>query len=85
MWAVAFLAVGIGVCRLLPEFDGLARLTLVVALTGIAGYLAFLMTIDIPMYLNRWRAGVVDGRNLLGLLEGMRDATTRWVVAHDFA
>jgi hypothetical protein len=70
---------------LLPEFDGLARLTLVVALTGIAGYLAFLMTIDIPMYLNRWRAGVVDGRNLLGLLEGMRDATTRWVVAHDFA
>jgi hypothetical protein len=79
------LAVGVGVCRLLPEFNGLVRLTLVVALTGIAGYLVFLMTIDIPMYLNRWRAGLVAGRKLLGLLEGMRDATTRWVVTHDFA
>jgi hypothetical protein len=85
IWAVAFLAVGVGVCRLLPEFNGLVRLTLVVALTGIAGYLVFLMTIDIPMYLNRWRAGLVAGRKLLGLLEGMRDATTRWVVTHDFA
>jgi hypothetical protein len=85
LWAVAFLAVGIGVCRLLPEFDGLARLALIVATTGIAGYLAFLMTIDIPMYLKRWRSGLVDGRKRLGLFEGVRDVSTRWVVSHDFA
>jgi hypothetical protein len=85
IWAVAFFAVGIGLCRLLPEFDGPVRLVIVVAIMGIVAYLAFLMTVDVPMYLNRWRAGLADGSKLLRPLEGLRDVSTRWVVSHDFA
>src|SRR3982075_2546037 len=85
IWAVAFFIVGIGLCRLLPEFDGPARVVLIIAIIGIAGYLAFLMTIDVPMYLGRWRAGVADGSKHLGPLEGLRDVSTRWVVTHDLA
>jgi len=85
IWAAAFLVVGIGLCWLLPEFDGLVRLALVVAIIGIAAYLAFLITIDIPMYLDRWRDGPADGSKVLSPLEGLRDASTRWVVTHDFA
>jgi hypothetical protein len=85
LWAVAFFVVGLGLCRLLPEFDGPVRLALVVAIIGIVGYLAFLMTVDVPMYLKRWRAGLADGNTLLGLYEGLRDVRTRWVVTHDFA
>src|SRR5262245_35268939 len=85
IWAVAFLVVGIGLCRLLPEFDGLVRLGLVVAITGIAAYLAFLIAVDVPMYLNRWQDGLAAGSKVLGPLEGLRDASTRWVVTHDFA
>jgi hypothetical protein len=85
IWAVAFFIVGIGLCRLLPEFDGEVRVVLVVTIIGIAGYLAFLMTIDVPMYLSRWRAGVADGSRLLRPLEGLRDVSTRWVVTHDLA
>jgi hypothetical protein len=85
IWAVAFLLVGIGLCRLLPEFEGLARLGLVVAITGIAAYLAFLIAFDVPMYLNRWRHGLAAGDKVLSPIEGLRDASTRWVVTHDFA
>ena len=85
IWAVAFLLVGIGFCRLLPEFDDLVRSGLVVAILGIAVYLAFLITIDVPMYLSRWRDGLADGGKALSPLEGLRDASTRWVVTHDFA
>jgi hypothetical protein len=85
IWAVAFLVVGIGLCRLLPEFDGLVRISLLVAIAGIAGYLSFLMTIDVPMYLGRWQAGLADGRKLLRPLEGLHDVSTRWVVTRDFA
>lgn len=85
IWAVAFFAVGIGLCRLLPEFDGPVRVVLAISIIGIAGYLAFLMTIDVPMYLSRWRAGVADGSKLLRPLEGLRDVSTRWVVTHDLA
>jgi hypothetical protein len=85
IWAVAFFIVGIGLCRLLPEFDGPVRLVLAVSIVGIAAYLVFLMTVDVPMYLSRWRTEVGDGSRLLNPLDGLRDVSTRWVVTHDLA
>jgi hypothetical protein len=85
IWAVAFSVVGIGLCRLLAEFDGPVRVILVIAIAGIGGYLIFLITVDVPMYLRRWRAKVSDGGKLLRPLEGLRDASTRWVVTHDLS
>jgi hypothetical protein len=85
IWAATFFVVGIGLCRLLPEFDGSARVVLAIAVVGIACYLVFLMTVDVPMYLSRWRAKTADGSKLLRPLEGLRDVSTRWVVAHDLA
>ena len=85
IWAVTFFIIGIGLCRLLPEFDGPVRAVLIVSILGIVAYLAFLMTVDVPMYLSRWRAGVEDGRTHLKPIEGLRDVSTRWIVAHDIA
>jgi hypothetical protein len=85
IWAVAFFLVGVGLCRLLPEFEGPVRVVLAIAIAGIVAYLAFLMTIDVPMYLSRWRAEVGDGSKLLRPLEGLRDVSTRWIVTHDLA
>ncbi|HEY5309668.1 MAG TPA: hypothetical protein VIK97_14240 [Casimicrobiaceae bacterium] len=85
LWAVAFLIIGVGLCRLLPEFDGPARAVLAVTVVGIACYLAFLVLVDVPMYLGRWRAGLAEGSPLLKPLEGLRDVSTRWVVTHDLA
>jgi len=84
IWAVTFLLVGIGLGRLVGEFNGPVRLVLIIALIGIAAYLAFLVTIDVPMYLSRWRAGLAEGSTLLGFLDGLRDVSTRWVVSHEF-
>lgn len=85
IWAVAFSAIGIGLCRLLPEFDGSVRIVLIIAIVGIAGYLAFLLTVDVPMYVARWRAKISDGAKFMRLFEGLRDASTRWVVTHDIS
>jgi hypothetical protein len=85
IWAVAFFIAGIGICRLLPEFEGAVRVVLVGTVIGIAVYLAFLMTVDVPMYLKRWRADVAEGSRILRPLEGLRDVSTRWVVTHDLS
>ena len=85
IWAVAFFIVGVGLFRLLPEFDGVVRLVLIITIVGIAGYLAFLATVDVPMYLSRWRADVANGTRPLSYLEGVRDVSVRWVVTHDLA
>src|SRR5262247_1714001 len=85
IWAVAFFIVAVGLCRLLPEFDGAFRAALITAIIGIAGYLAFLAAVDVPMYLTRWRTEVANGCQPLRPFEGLRDVTRRWVVTHDFA
>lgn len=85
LWGVAFFIIALGLCRLLPEFQGVVRLALIGAIIGIAGYLAFLATIDVPMYLKRWRVDRASGRRYLSPLEGLRDASVRWIVIHDIA
>ncbi|WP_300161118.1 hypothetical protein [Bradyrhizobium sp.] len=85
IWAVAFFIAGIALCRLLPEFDGPMRVVLAIGLAGIVAYLAFLMTVDVPMYFNRWRTGGADGNRRLSAREGLRDVSTRWVVTHELA
>jgi hypothetical protein len=85
IWAIAFFIAGVGLCRLLPEFDGAVRVALAVAVVGIVFYLAFLMTVDVPMYLKRWRADLAGGNKILRPLEGLRDVSTRWIVTHDIS
>jgi hypothetical protein len=85
IWAVAFVVVGIGLGRLVPEFDGPVRAVLAISIICIIFYLAFLMTVDVPMYRSRWRADVAGGGKRLGHFEGLRDVSTRWIVTHDLA
>ena len=85
LWAVAFFLVGAGLIRLLPEFHGPVRIVLLLSIAGIVAYLVFLVTVDVPMYFSRWRSDLAGGNQLLGLLEGLRDVSTRWVRTHDIA
>jgi hypothetical protein len=85
IWGVSFFIVGIALSRLLPEFDGPVAVVLVIAIFGIAGYLIFLTTVDVPMYLRKWRAESTDNIRPLSPLQGLRDASVRWVVTHDIA
>ena len=51
------MSTGPSLCRLMPEFQGPVRWALIAGIVGIACFLAFLVTVDVPMYLSRWRAG----------------------------
>jgi hypothetical protein len=85
LWAVTFLLIAAALCRLLIEFRGVIRLAMGVAVAGIAGYLAFLVLVDVPMYFDRWHADLAAGKQTLGMLAGLRDVGTRWVVTRDMA
>jgi hypothetical protein len=83
LWAVTFLLIAIALVRLVGEFHGVIRIAMTTTLAGIAGYLAFLVLIDVPMYFDRWQADLANGKTLLGLVAGLHDVSTRWVVTHD--
>jgi hypothetical protein len=85
IWAITFTLIGVALLRLTREFRGFMQFAIAGAIAGISAYVAFLVTVDVPMYLARWQADLTAGKELLGLGAGLYDLSTRWVVTHDFA
>jgi hypothetical protein len=85
LWTIAFALVGVALLRLAASFHGIARWTIIAAAAGAAGYVLFMVTIDVPMYLQRWHAATASGQPVLGLFAGLHDLASRWIVTHDIA
>jgi hypothetical protein len=85
LWAVTFLLIAVALVLLLNRFAGALALAIRAVILGIIGYAAFMFTIDVPMYFGRWQADLASGKELLGVLAGLHDARTHWVVTHDVA
>jgi hypothetical protein len=85
LWTAAFVLIAIALLDLLNRYNGVVRAAIAAAALGIAGYVAFMCTVDVPMYFVRWRADLAAHREFLGLFGGLHDVATRWVVTHDIA
>jgi hypothetical protein len=83
LWTVTFLGVAAGLALLMNRFGGAVQLALGAAVLGIIGYAAFMFAVDLPMYFGRWQADLARGKELFGLLAGLHDAATHWVVTRD--
>jgi len=85
LWTLAFAFIGLALLRLSYSFRGVVQFAVAAAAAGVAAYMVFMCTVDLPMYFARWQADVADGREFLGLFSGLHDVATRWVVTHDIA
>ena len=85
LWTAAFLLIAAALLDLAGRFRGIVQLTIIVAIAGIGGYALFMCTVDLPMYFVRWQGEVASGKEFLGLVSGLHDVATRWIVTHDFA
>ncbi len=85
LWAVAFLLIAAALLRLCVEFGGVMQAAMRTAVVGISGYLIFLVSVDVPMYLSRWQSDLASGKEILGVFAGFYDVSTRWAVTHDIA
>jgi hypothetical protein len=56
------------------------KLVIVAALVCGAAYIAFMVTVDVPMYLARWQ----PGQQYLSLADGLREIAERCIVTHDW-
>jgi hypothetical protein len=56
------------------------RWFLLAAMVACAGFVVFMCTVDVPMYLTRWLADEQVGRPYLSLLDGVVDVSSRWHV-----
>jgi hypothetical protein len=85
LWTVTFILIAIALVRLFASFSGLVRLAIAAAAAGATGYVVFMCGVDVPMYFARWQAQLADGHRLFGLMAGLHDLASRWIVTRDIA
>ena len=64
LWTITFLLIGIALSRLVPRFRGPAQFAIAAAAAGIAAYVVFMATVDVPMYFGRWQADLRAARTI---------------------
>jgi len=82
LWAIAATVLLAGFISVWPKAP---KPVLISSYVAIPAYIAFMMTVDVPMYFNRWRADLADGKQFFGLSDGLHDLTHRWVVTFSWA
>ena len=82
---MTFLLIAAALLRLCVEFGGVVQAAMRTAVVGIFGYLVFLVSVDVPMYVSRWQSDLAGGKQILGIVAGFYDVSTRWAVTHDIA
>lgn len=85
LWTAIFVLIAIALLDLANRYRSVVQLAIGAAAAGIAGYVVFMCTVDVPMYFVRWQAEVTGGAEFFGLASGLHDVATRWIVTHDIA
>jgi hypothetical protein len=85
LWTVTFLLIAIALVRLAASFRSIAQWLIAATAAGVAGYVVFMATLDVPMYFARRQADLANGKELLGFFAGFNDLAMHWEVTRDFA
>lgn len=84
LWGLAAALLVASLFAVWPRCSARLRpILLAMGLTGIA-YVAFMFLVDVPMYWTRWVTDQANGRPYMSLTQGVLDASSRWVVSHQW-
>lgn len=85
LWALAAIGVVTAFIAVRPDVDERARRLLITAIGCGMLYIAFMVIVDVPMYLTRWQAGVTARHEYLSLHDGLSELLQRCVVTHNWS
>jgi hypothetical protein len=77
LWAISATLAVVGCITVWPRCHRVHRPWLVAAVVLGAAYVAFMVAVDVPMYLSRWLADEASGRAYLTVLQGLEDVWAR--------
>jgi hypothetical protein len=80
IWALSASLLVISALTLWSHTRVVCRPFLAAGLALGVGYVAFMLTVDIPMYWSRWLIDEANGREYLSFVQGIRDICLRWNV-----
>lgn len=84
LWVVAASLVLVSLVKLYALTTGIEKKLFVFLISGTVFYILFMITVDIPMYYERWQTDIALNRTIFSLVDGVRDLTYRWIVMVDW-
>ena len=85
LWGITYAGIAVAVLKIWFKLKGPMRLAAGFCFVGNILYVAFMLTVDVPMYINRLQADLLANKPLLGFANGINDLLTRWHVTHDIS
>jgi hypothetical protein len=82
IWAMCGLMLVISLLVVRRDAPAVTRPTIGAAVVLGCGYVAYMCTVDVPMYVSRWMTDEINGRVYLSLTHGLWDVGSRWIVTH---
>ena len=82
LWGLSAGLLLAGLVRIRSRWPRELRPALGAACILLLGYVIYMFEVDVPMYWSRWVLDTDQGRQYLGIAEGMVDASSRWIVSH---
>jgi hypothetical protein len=82
LWGLSSALVVLAIVGLWPRCNRAVRPLLMLWGAAGAAYVIYMFGVDVPMYWSRWLADEAHGRVYLGVVQGVVDASERWVVSH---
>jgi len=85
LWTIAAALAAIGVVFLWSEVGERGKRAILAVAVCAAGYVAFMVSYDVPMYLGRWLAGIPVGTNYPGFGEGLSQLLAKCTVTREWS
>lgn len=85
LWGLSVALLLASVVVILPRATPARRRALAAWCVAGLVYVAFMFSVDVPMYWARWIADEAVGRHYMSLAQGLIDVSQRRVVSHDWA
>lgn len=82
IWGICGTLLLIGFVTLWPKASSTMHRFLLFIYVFIGSFIAFMASVDVPMYIFRWNEDQLMGKIYLSLKEGLWDASHRWVVTY---
>jgi hypothetical protein len=77
LWAIMVVLVAAGLVIYWRHTAAALQLWVPIGLIACAGTAVLILTVDIPLYVSRWRVGKRNGMRYLSVVEGLKDAVVR--------
>lgn len=85
LWTLAAIVAAVGVATRWGRESQRGRFVILAVIACATGYIGFMLTYDVPMYLDRWRNGIPGNSHYLTLADGLHQVLGRCIVERDWA